>query len=1166
MNAPDSALTQTVRNQRDAAAPARSAFVMANAGSGKTRVLTNRVARLLLTDVAPQQILCITFTKAAAAEMAERLFDMLGAWALADDDDLRAALAELEGAGAPERDGAALAKVRRLFARALETPGGLKIQTIHSFCENALRRFPLEAGAPPGFTVLEDAEARRMLAEALDALARRAQSDSGVAAALRRLSARHSEQQLRALLTAAAANRLDFEQARAGYGGLDAMIAALADALEIDPANEPASIQQGFAASLSAHDLERAHDALAQSGGNPAKYSAPPIKEFLQAHNINDQWTALEKLFLTGGGAPRKTLATKATDKADAWAKPYLNEQQAAFLATLNQCRALSIFHETAAHYRLASALIETYANAKAARAALDFDDLIARALALFTNADNAWVMYKLDYGIDHILIDEAQDTSPGQWAVIEALFADYLSGAGAREASRSFFAVGDMKQSIYSFQGADVSLFKAKEQDLGKRLAGVADYKNVPLTLSFRTSAPVLNFVDALFSDREAAEGLGDYPMPRHGVRRDRDAGLVELWPLTPRPETLQTNPWDAPVDAPTADHPVKTLSARIAATIEGWLNNKTLLESEGRPIAPDDIMILVQSRGALFEEIIRRLAQAGVPVAGADRLKLLEDPAIEDLLSYARFALSAQDDLSLAEVLKSPLFEFDDDADLFPLARHRAKGQSLWSALRTRADENPKWARAAKEIAEARAIALREGPYAFLQHALEAVPQSAGRQRFYERLSTAARDGVDEMLRQTLHFENTHPRSLRRFVAWFEENAGDIKREMDEAGGAVRVMTVHGAKGLEANIVFLIDAHRLPRTGADGALALTHAPLSVLAGAAGEDIEQTAAARLEKKRKAYEEYRRLFYVAATRARDRLYICGFEDGRAGAPREKETALKPWHALAQDAFDRLGEHVVEDAASFWDGGEPARRLEAKQRAPVEPDADKQKTAPPDVPDWLFALAAKETAAPRLAPSRLTGEADGATAHGGARVYSPALTRDRYFRGRTLHRLLELLPDVAPTERRDAADRLLMRLAPDVETAVRAQWRDEVIAILEDAQFAPVFAPGSRAEVAVSGAPEGARPDLIISGQIDRLAISGGDVLIVDYKTNRPPPADIRDADPAYITQLAAYRALIQEIYPGHKVRSALLWTYDARLAPAPDDLLDHAFARLLRSG
>ena len=1166
MSASENAFEETVQNQRRAAAPARSAFVMANAGSGKTRVLTNRVARLLLTDAAPQQILCITFTKAAAAEMAERLFDMLGAWALADDDALRAALAEMEGPGGPERDPAALAKVRRLFARALETPGGLKIQTIHSFCENALRRFPLEAGAPPGFTVLEDAEARRMLADALDALARRAPKDHDLAAALRLLSARRNEQQLRALLTAAAASRLGFEEARAHYGGLDAMTAGLADTLDVDPAGTAAGIQQRFVAGLSTHELERAHDALAQSGGNPAKHAAPPVKAFLSAKTANDQWAALEQLCLTTTGAPRKTLATKATDKADPWAKPYLITLQTAFLTALHQYRALGVFHETAAYYRLTASLIDAYASAKAARAALDFDDLIARALALFTRADNAWVMYKLDYGIDHILIDEAQDTSPAQWAVIETLFADYLSGAAARDAMRSFFAVGDMKQSIYSFQGADVSLFKAKEQDLGKSLSRIADYRNVPLTLSFRTSAPVLSFVDALFDDREAAEGLGDYPMPRHGVRRDRDAGCVELWPLTPRPETPQTNPWDAPVDAPTADHPVKALSARIAETVGGWLNEKTPLESQGRPIRPDDIMILVQSRGPLFEEVIRRLAQAGVPVAGADRLKLLEDPAIEDLLSYARFALNAQDDLSLAEVLKSPLFEFDDDLDLFALAHHRARGQSLWSALRARADEHPKWALAAKDIAAARAIALREGPYAFLQHALEAAPQNAGRRRFYERLSEAARDGVNEMLRQALHFENTHPRSLRRFVAWFEENAGDIKREMDDAGGAVRVMTVHGAKGLEANIVFLIDAHRPPRAGAEGVLALTQAPLFVLAGAAGEDIEQTAAARLEKKHKAYEEYRRLFYVAATRARDRLYICGLEDGRAGAPREKETALKSWHALAQDALDRLGDRVTQDAAPFWENGEAARRLEAPQRAPVEPGADEGRKTSPQTPDWLFAQAEKETAAPRLAPSRLTGEADSAAPHGGSRVYSPALSRDRYFRGRTLHRLLELLPDVAPTERRAAGDRLLARLAPETDAPVRAQWREEVMAILEDRQFAPVFAPGSRAEVALSGMPKGARPGFTISGQIDRLAVAGSDVLIVDYKTNRPPPADIRDADPAYITQLAAYRALVQEIYPNHQVRSALLWTYDARLAPAPDDLLDHAFARLLQSG
>jgi len=1196
MTAP-SLLDETTRNQRKAATPGRSAFVMANAGSGKTRVLTNRVARLLLAGAAPEKILCITFTKAAAAEMAERLFNVLGAWALFDDDRLNAALAALEGPGAAPRGAAELANARRLFARALETPGGLKIQTIHSFCESALRRFPIEAGAPPGFTVLEDAEARRLADDALNDLARNALYNDSLGADLRRLGRARNERQLRDLLRGGAAARLEFETALRAHGGdVRGVCIALAEALGVDPETTAEAARRSFLAALPRHDLERCYEALYQSGGNPAKLAAH-IQTFLDADATDDQWAALEKLFLTAAGKPRDKIATKATDKADPAARDRLDRMQGAFAEAAGAVRALDIFHDSAAYYRLTDAAITRYAAAKAARAALDFDDLIARALTLFQHTDNAWVMYKLDYGVDHILIDEAQDTSPAQWAVIEALFADYLSGAGARAEARSFFAVGDMKQSIYSFQGADVALFREKELDLGKRLGAVAPYDNVPLTLSFRTAAPVLRFVDETFNDRAAAEGLGDYPIPAHGVQREGEAGLVELWPLAPRPDTEKPNPWDAPVDAPAEDHPVKALSARIASVIGGWIDAGAVLESRGRAIAPGDVMILVQSRGALFEEVIRRLAAAGVPVAGADRLRLLEDPAVEDLLSYARTALYENDDLSLAEVLKSPLFGFDDDTDLFPLAHPRAPGQSLWSALRARAGENPRWARAGEEIAAARSTGRNEGPYSFFCHILESDGKRSGRKRFHGRLGEAARDGVDELLRQALHYENSRPRSLRSFLSWFEANAGDIKREMEQATDAVRVMTTHGAKGLEANIVFLIDAHRTPRQVSDGVLKLSasagddaplRAPLSVLAGAAGRDTPLTEEARAEKKRRDYEEYRRLFYVAATRARDRLYICGVEDGRKGDARDKDVAVKSWHALAQDAFDRLADAVEEGRDAFWpSGGAPLRRLSSRQTAAAQ-TADQsagqfaagaaQEAPAAAPPPWLFEPAAPEAGPRRIVPSRLVGESDASPrreagadgpdgdrddAAAGEPVYPPTLARDRYFRGRTLHRLLELLPDIAPDARRAAADRLLGALAGDLPSGERAAWREEVMTVLAEPAFAAVFAPGSRAEVAVAGRPRGAPENVRISGQIDRLAVSAREVLIVDYKTNRPPPDDIRRANPAYIAQLAAYRALLQEIYPDHEIRCALLWTYAARLAEVPKDMLDHAFERML---
>ncbi|WDI32585.1 double-strand break repair helicase AddA [Hyphococcus flavus] len=1153
---------QTVANQRIAATPSRSSFVMANAGSGKTRVLTNRVARLLLDGVDPEKILCITFTKAAAAEMADRLFSVLGDWALATDAQLMVALEELEGAR-NERAPDDLAKARRLFARALETPGGLKIQTIHSFCESVLRRFPLEAGAPPGFTVLEDADGFALINAALDRVARDAGDDPVLAAAFSQLSGERNEDQLRGLLIGAAAKGAIFEQA----SDCETQIAQLAQALKVNPPFDAARVKDQFLSALDVQDLKRAHDGLAAEGKKPQD-AAKRLAPYFSTEENSEKWLVLENFLLTSAGTPYKQLATNATDKHDPWVKPYLQDLLTGFDDTVDNLKALKIFQDTAAHWRLTAALREQYNATKSFRAVLDFDDLILRTRALFMRAESAWVMYKLDFGIEHILLDEAQDTSPEQWSVIESLFEEFFSGAGAREVSRSFFAVGDLKQSIYSFQGADVDLFKQKEQELGEKLAQVTDYKSVPLNLSFRTTAPVLSFVDSAFADKQAAEGLGDV-VPVHGVKRDGEAGVVELWPLTPYPEKPEVNPWDAPVDAPVSNHPVRVLCDRVASTIKDWIDKSELLESQGRAVRPGDILILVQSRGKLFTEIISRLSALGVPVAGPDRLKLNEDPAVEDLISYARFALCASDDLSLAEVLKSPLYGFDDDTDLFPLAYDREKHETLWKSLRRRANEHLRWRSAVDEISAASAIGKFEGPLAFLNHVIDA-GETSGRKRFYQRLGKASSDAVDELLRQALDFENSNPRSLRAFVDWFDRSAADIKREMERENDSVRVMTAHGAKGLEAEIVFLLDAHRDINTRNIGPLISLKdcegrglpPEAALLVNSKSDDIDLTERARENLKCKDYEEYRRLFYVAATRAKDRLYICGVESGKKSDPHKKPVNQKTWHALAEDAFGRLV-NVSTDSSPFWEeGGGVVRRISCDQSAPVKKEPLLVETPAISTPSWLFQKAGKETLAQRLTPSKLGGEeeihqyleeADGS--------YSPLRGHDKYFRGRVLHRLLELLPEVAEQERLNVADRLLGWLADSVDLGERERWRDEVLKVLHDPSFAKVFAPGSMAEVPIAGTLGAGDTALKISGQIDRLVVSESQVFVVDYKTNRPPPQVAAEIDPSYVAQMAAYRALVQEIYSGHEIICGLLWTYDARLMMVPKEMLDHAAVR-----
>ena len=640
-------------------------------------------------------------------------------------------------------------------------------------------------------------------------------------------------------------------------------------------------------------------------------------------------------MLIKASGEPYANLLTKALAETYPDTNDYLCRQAQVLIdgrqrLASAECLALSL-----ALHRIASAAAARYQMLKATRALLDFDDLIAATGALFSGADSDWALYKLDQGLDHILLDEAQDTSADQWSVIEGPLAEFFAGAGAREdgtedtGPRTCFVVGDEKQSIYSFQGADMALFSEKRISLGKEItARGAPFVDVPLTLSFRSTRAVLETVDAIFADDGAAQGLTSEPGAlRHGVMRGEAPGLAELWPLTQPAEDETPDPWDAPLDQTSAQDPARAVAARIAETLRRWLDQGEMLASAGRPISAGDVMILVQRRGKVFTETIRALVAAGVPVAGADRIDVLSDPSVEDLISLARFCLQPSDDLSLAEVLKSPLCGFDEDA-LFELAHNRSGG--LWRALRESSDKR---STAAAGLIEGARKTATGGPYAFLSHVLETGAPS-GRKRIYRRLGPVAGEALDEFLAMALQFEQSNPRSLQGFLQWLSERDANIKRQLEGDANAVRVMTVHGSKGLEAPIVFLADAGRGANVSRLGPLLEAGAaqespgdePLRQFRSERGlylvspnkSDGECPAAARAREAARtdAIEEDRRLLYVAATRARDRLYICG------AAPKRRSGQHATWHELAKAGFDRLDEKGrVQTVPAPWAGAD-----------------------------------------------------------------------------------------------------------------------------------------------------------------------------------------------------------------------------------------------------
>ena len=1135
----------SLQPQIRASDPDASAFVTANAGTGKTWTLVARVARLLLRGADPAAILCVTYTKAAAAEMQTRLFDQLGRWAVATDKALKSALADLDE---PVGD---LARARRLFARALETPGGLKIQTIHAFCETLLKRFPLEAGVSPTFQVLEDAEAQIVAAHARDRLATIALD--GPEAAVGRAYGHFSMV-------------LDFRRFNEMFADFAARRGAIAAYAE-NP-EWPADVWDrcGFDAPVDPEALEHAAvDAIdwgAWQGAAQALAASPSVTDAKRGQamarlNELSGFAAMWEVFSTIDGAPLKSVCTK---QVDGGARAWLEAEQARLAEVSRRAKAACIARDTCYVITLAAAYAALYAAEKAAIGALDFADLIEAVRRLLTErADAAWVLYKLDGGIDHVLLDEAQDTAPQQWDILRDLTGEFFSGAGRPRRDvdapeRTVFVVGDEKQSIYSFQGARPERFDAEAQQYRGRIEGAGQaFVSVPLEESRRSTPGVLAFVDAVFADEYAAAGLGPgahRPLRHRSLRDDPMFGAVDIWAQTESDPTDAVAEWWTPVDARAAETGVKKLARRIARTIKAMIDDQVAVydktEGADRPAAAGDFLVLVRRRNALFHEIIRALKREAVPSGGADRLALSEHIAFKDLMALGRFARFPTDDLTLAALLRSPLCDVSETS-LFDLAHHRTT--SLWAALNRRADEREEWRTARAFLAWARAEANVRPPFDFYARVLSRLDERGRsmRQRLLTRLGREAEDAIEAFLGEALGLERRRIHDLERFLDEMGRTDLVVKREAEDAQGEVRVMTAHGAKGLEAPIVILPDTTTratpqgspLLETGDGGFL---WAPRKV------DDCEASAAARGLREIAVEQESMRLLYVALTRARDRLIVCGVKSVGGGAglyPRSWYDVIgraRELPAIAERARVIEGEH-----GAFRFGDDPAA-VAARPAGPAEL---------PLTPVWAARPAPAEPLVVRYASPSTFAEADGGAAP------SPLAAEQglgRFRRGILIHRLLQLLPDIG-ADRRGAARRILAR-EPDLSTAQREEMATAALAVLEDARFAAVFGAGSRAEVAVAGGARTLPPGLAVSGRIDRLVVEPERVLVVDFKTNRPAPDRVEDADPAYLTQMALYAAVLGEVFPGRRIEAALVWTDGPKLMPVPENIVAETLARI----
>ncbi|KPF73240.1 hypothetical protein IP69_00250 [Bosea sp. AAP35] len=1138
----------TDQRQALAASPRLSAWVSANAGSGKTHVLVNRVLRLLLDGVAPGRLLCITYTKAAAANMANRVFAALSAWATLPEQELVATLGKLTGE-APSL--AQRAAARRLFAQALETPGGLRIETIHAFCTRVLQSAPFEANVPPRFEVADDLAQAQMLRQARRELlaAVAAQPAGALAQALDLLARQAAQDTFEAIIQEALRQRALFSNPDGRARDAGEMREGIAAVLGIAPDLSADAVKNGFRQDLAGMaDLATLVEAL--DAGSPTRQAfAATLRALIARADDGDPVAFCRRGFLTEAGTVNSNISGRGKSAFEGALLAAVETLAGRLCQAIDQLNAIAIRDRSHALALLVTQMLGSFQRQKSERSLLDYDDLIAKTRSLLSRVEAAWVLYKLDAGIDHILLDEAQDTSDAQWAILRQLAEEFSAGGrDLGEKPRTVFVVGDEKQSIYGFQGAAPAAFNQQRRELGQRIAEAKQrFEPISLNTSFRSAPDIMQAVDAVFAVSEHARGLvfdGSARPETHDTVRQGATGCVDLWPLCANDTGEPPDAWTTPVDAPERRSGTAKLAQRIATTLATWMRRGA--DDLGQPFSPGDVMILLRQRGALFETIVKALKDSGVPVTGRDRLTLADHPAVEDLLVLGQTLLLPEDDLTLATALKTPLIGLDDD-DLLRLAPGRPG--SLRAALREAAAVEPRYAAVEARLTELAAEAGRCGPFRFFAGLLG---PGGGRNLALARLGAEAGDALDAFLSDALDHERRYGPSLSGFLRHVGEAATDVKRDLSSSRGEVRVMTVHGAKGLEAKIVILADlapqpgAKRLPKILAVAPPRRQAVPIWPPASA--EDAGATAAAKARVIEQMVEEHHRLLYVAMTRAEDRLIVCG-------AQAKGEAPAGSWYAMVEAGLSASVPGLVE----IGEGDGATRRFMTSQTQPQAVGEPRTGLMPEPVPAWLRTPPPREhEPAPPLKPSSALSAADGQDRLADGPFLAAAAAA-----GRFAHLLLQMLPDVAPDQRPAVAQALGRARAGAVDQARRERLIADALALLAEPALGALFGPGSLAEVPVAGMialkPGERWP---VSGQIDRLAISPSEVIIADFKTTARPPRDEAEIAQTTLAQLAVYRALIGQIYPGRRVRALLVYTATlARLEPDPA-VLDAVLAEL----
>lgn len=1123
--------------QHQAASPDRSIWVSANAGTGKTRVLTWRVLRLLVDGADPAEILAITYTRGAATEMRNRIYDSITTWPYIEKTEL---IDQLKAIGITSPSEKQITRARNLFAQLLDVTSFLRIETIHAFCQSVLRRFPREAEVNPYFRVMEEDQSLKLKEEAL--ITTLHQSMDKITDALERLALVRDVDDIIKLMRSMAAYPALLEKANHDPVAVKTAIFDLM--LCGDYVSDPKEVL-GIINQLASPDaklkakLETIIAALADHGSDKEKQKVRQLSAWLDAELTvrKDHLNSYLSVFLTGKGELLKNLATKAVIKAVPGITDMMAEVGELLISALELIHAIDTAQNSFDLIQLARVEHDHYNSIKRLRGVMDYDDLINATGRLLTKASAAWVRYKLDQGIRYIMIDEAQDTSPRQWDIFDQLFEDQLNDQqdddDGDQPRRSVFSVGDYKQSIYSFQGARPDLFHAKAERIeADSKTYHRPFAQIALDTSFRTVPPILKIVDHVTGAEgtlgpiSGMKGHRENPAMRHISSREQEAGWITL-------DTLTSTEHDADIFD---EH-----ARRITGVIKDMIGKVAIADPDNpgqtRFAHAGDILVLLRKRDGLYEALYRQLQIEQIPIAGADRIKLKEDIACLDLLALGEVMLLPEDDLTLAAVLKSPLFGLSED-QLYYLARDRQKGESLFSRLRTNPQQDDDISAAYEKLLDYMGASARTTAHGFYSEILNTETRLA----FIKRQGQAVLDILDEFQERARHYEQDNTPSLSAFIDAMKSASAEIKRDEDDKDiQAVRIMTIHGAKGLEAPLVILPDALQM-RTLRQDLLESVCPKLGMtipIFSASSRFLPVRAKAVKEAKQAAdqaeKEESNRLLYVAMTRAKDGLYVGGFF--KKNSRLLEGSWYERIHSAIIDALNPTGEaegsdHAVGKEALFYGA------YAADPSPPSQPKQDKGEGLDDEIapPAWLHQAPPVEATPPRpLSPSRFSSAFETTSISGVDR-------KKAIRRGQVIHRLLEVLPGLSPDKQDAAAARVIhAHLTPlgddQIDQREATSWRNEAQKVMDMPDLAALFAAEAFAELPIGGLVG----HHVVSGVIDRLVINADSVIFADFKTGQvPAPKD--DISDQYLIQMGLYYRLLQDIFPHHQIKPSLIFT------------------------